>query len=163
MSETAGADLHCNQCQRLIHADEPRHAIDAGALCANCYGQLRQEVERQLDDIESGINYPVAFVVHSLGAGVGAVLYVASILLSGWDVAIVAIGMPWIGTWAHQKAIGFKRSTALAVMAVTISLGLFAAIRLLLMDASASTFDFIDIFWVGLIGYEAWRRNKPLR
>ncbi|HJN77880.1 MAG TPA: hypothetical protein QGF58_28445 [Myxococcota bacterium] len=156
-------EANCVQCQRLLHADEARHAVDAGLLCANCYTALRDEVERQLGEIQSGINYPLAFIAHGFGAGIGAALYVASIVLSGWDIAIVAIAMPWIGTKLHQKAIGFKRSTGLVIMAVGISLPLFAVTRLLMWGGDMSMFDPLDLLWVGIIAYEAWRQNKPLR
>lgn len=156
-------EAQCAQCQRILHQDEARHALDEGLLCANCYRALRDEVERQLGEMESGINYPLAFVVHGVGSSIGAALYIASILLSGWDVALVAIAMPWIGTKLQNKVIGVKRAQPLAIMAVALNLGLFGATRFLMWGGDVSMFEFFDLLWVGIIAYEAWRLNKPLQ
>ena len=155
--------LQCAQCQRVLHDDEGRHEIDAGVLCVNCYAALRGEVERQLGELESGINYPLAFVVHGVGSSIGAALYIASIFLSGWDIALVAIAMPWIGTKLQNKVIGVKRAQPLAIMAVALNLGLFGLTRFLMWGGDVSMFEALDLLWVGIIAYEAWRLNKPLR
>lgn len=181
------SDTPCAQCQTPIPAGEPSMTVDAGTLCMPCYDALRAEVQRQVQALTSNINYPLAFAGNAAGAAVGAGIYAASVALSGWDIALVAIAIPWLGVRAQALVIGPKRSQALQVMTIALSLGFFAISRVLTawmvfndmaaeqgmetiplamlplasIDLLFAIAQPLDLLWVGIVAYEAWRLSKP--
>ena len=183
------ADLNCAQCQRLIHDDEPRQEVDSGTLCMNCYQQLRQVVQDHFDELGSNVNWPLAFGANVAGAFVGAGIYAASVAFSGIDFALVALAIPWIGVWVMDRVAGVKRNVALQVMTAGISTVMFAVSRVLtswiVINQNADewgiepialaelpfvgipllieTADPLDLLWLGIIVYSAWRRVQPPR
>ena len=183
------SDLNCVQCQRLIHDDEPREVVDSGTLCMNCYAQLRRVVEDHVGQFTRDVNYPLGFAANLAGATAGAAIYAASVALSGIDFALVAIAIPWLGVMAMDKLIGVKRTRAIQLMTVGISTVMFFFSRVLtvwiyvnqnaeefgieafpLADLPfvaipllIETFDPLDLLWVGIIVYSAWRRTQPIQ
>ena len=177
----------CAQCQQPILAGDPSMQVDAGELCMPCYDALRAEVQRQIDELSSNINYPLALAANGAGSLAGAAIYAASVALSGWDIALVAIAIPWLGVRAQAMAIGPKRSQALQIMTIALSLGFFAVSRVLtawmifndmaseqgLEEIPLALLPFasidllfaiaqpLDLLWVGIVAYEAWRLSKP--
>ena len=171
----------CSVCTSEIGAEERATPLmPDGVACPTCTRLLLQE---SIQRMSSNIHRPVAAIGYLVGGAVGAALYAASVAYSGWDIALVAIAIPWLGVRAMDRLQGVKRGLELQAMAVTLSTLLFGFSRVLTSwilynqlakDAGepaltllqlpevapallAATLSTMDLLWVGIVAYFAWR------
>lgn len=187
---TVTAVEHCAQCNKLI---TPGDRVAAGdrVFCRSCHETLRMELETAVNAMSSDINYGNAALGAVLGGAVGVLVWWAFTVATKWSIGIIAIGVGWAVGWGTVQFAGGKRSrnlqTLSAIVAVLSWLAAsylvnmtfvnraFAekgdAFRLGVVPASldqfirvvGAGFGIMDVVFLAIMVYEAWKFPRPYR
>ena len=186
---TSAAPLICLQCNRELRADEPHIAVQDGLFCEGCAGQLRAELARLEASQSEGVNYPLSAVGGVLGGALGALVWWGFTVATKISFGLVAVVIGYAVGHGVLRVGGYRRSVGLQLMSATIAALSFGVasflvnrsfyniaaveqgfelqpvipplplvIEVLKMGASP-----MDLLFLGIVLYEAWRIPAPLR
>jgi hypothetical protein len=121
-------NVTCSQCQKEVSGNEAytyqgkdnAHVF----LCSSC----RQKAETALQAETKNPNMMLALVLGSVAAVVAGIIWYYFVILTGYQVGYIAIGVGFIIGWAVVIGSGQKRGSSLQIMsAVMTFLTLFVA------------------------------------
>jgi hypothetical protein len=185
----ARADV-CAQCGKTL-TEADRVMLADRAFCRSCYESLRREIEGAVTAMSSDVNYPAATLGAILGGAAGTLLWWGFTVVTkiGFGLVAVAIGvLVGLGT---VRFSGNKRSSGLQMLSVIVALAsYFVATYLVNMTflnrafaqrgnathvpfppvspdsfvrVVSLNFGLMDLVFLGIVVYEAWRIPRPLR
>lgn len=181
--------VQCQQCEREIEADEPRHEVEGGFFCESCYDALRSVIARSIAGQSQGVNYPMAALGGALGGLGGALVWWGFTVATNIAFGLVAVVIGYAVGWGILRFGGHKRSVGLQILSVGIALVSFVfatclvnvsfLIRTMLfaglgsvsldelpavfIDLMIDGFSPMDLIFLAIVLYEAWRIPAPLR
>lgn len=181
--------VQCMQCERELDSDEPRHEVEGGVFCAGCYDALRSTVARAIAAQSEGVNYPMAALGGVLGGVGGALVWWGFTVATNIAFGLVAVVIGYAVGHGVLRLGGHKRAMGLQGLSVGIALASFifatylvnwsyanqameanqmASLPLVLplsviIDLMKAGFNPMDLLFLGIVLYEAWRIPAPLR
>lgn len=181
--------VQCMQCERALDADEPRHEVEGGVFCAECYDALRGVVARAIAAQSEGINYPMSALGGALGGLAGALVWWGFTVATNIAFGLVAVVIGYAVGHGVLRLGGHKRGQGLQILSVGIALVSFlfatylvnwsyanqameanhmSSLPLVLpveviIDLMKAGFNPMDLLFLGIVLYEAWRIPAPLR
>lgn len=188
MSSSAAPTV-CLQCSRELRADEPHIAVQDGVFCEGCAGKLQAELARIERSQSEGVNYPLSAVGGVLGGALGVLAWWGFTVMTKISFGLVAVV---IGVAVGQGVLrlgGYRRALGLQVLSATIATVAFGVASFLVnrsfynMAAVEQGFEILplvpplplvievlkmgaspmDLLFLGIVLYEAWRIPAPLR
>lgn len=184
----AAAAPTCAQCGKTLEQDD-RVSSGGKDFCRTCYGSLRAELEHVVSAQSSDVNYVNAALGAALGGAVGALLWWGFTVMTHWSLGLLAIVIGFLAGHGAVRFAGGKRSTglqAVSIAAALVSYGFatylvnmtfinkaFAnrgeATRLgfppnldVLFGVVALDFGLMDVVFLAIAVYEAWKIPRPL-
>ncbi|MCK6524359.1 hypothetical protein L6R49_23380 [Myxococcota bacterium] len=189
MSTSAASPTVCLQCTRELRADEPHIAVQDGVFCESCAGKLQAELARIERSQSEGVNYPLSAVGGVLGGALGVLAWWGFTVMTKISFGLVAVV---IGVAVGQGVLrlgGYRRALGLQVLSAAIATVAFGVASFLVnrsfynMAAVEQGFEILplvpplplvievlkmgaspmDLLFLGIVLYEAWRIPAPLR
>jgi hypothetical protein len=189
MSSAATSPTVCLQCSRELRADEPHVAVQDGVFCEGCAGRLQAELSRLERSQSEGVNYPLSAVGGLVGGALGVLAWWGFTVMTKISFGLVAVV---IGVAVGQGVLrvgGYRRTVGLQLLSATIAAVAFAVASFLVnrsfynMAAVEQGFELLplvpplslalevlkmgaspmDLLFLGIVLYEAWRIPAPLR
>ena len=189
MSTSAATPRACLQCNRELRADEPHIAVQDGLFCEGCAGQLRAELARLEASQSEGVNYPLSAFGGVLGGALGVLAWWGFTVATQVSFGLVAVVIGYAVGHGVLRVGGYRRAVGLQGLSATIATLSFAvasflvnrsfynmgaveqgapllplfpplslAIEVLKLGAGP-----MDLIFLGIVLYEAWRIPAPLR
>ena len=187
---TASSAAVCAQCGRTLTMEDTVHA-GGKTFCRSCHAELRAQLEPAVRSMSTDVNYVNAAVGAVLGGAAGVLLWWAFTVVTKISLGLVAIAIGFAVGWATVRFAGGKRSSglqALSVIVATLSYvvatylvnmtfinralaGQGAAARVhfppqsfdLLFKVLSAGFGVMDVVFLAIVVYEAWKIPRPLR
>lgn len=189
MSPSAAAPRACLQCNRELRADEPHVAVQDGLFCEACAGQLRAELARLEASQGEGVNYPLSAFGGVLGGALGVLAWWGFTVATQVSFGLVAVVIGYAVGHGVLRVGGYRRSLGLQGLSATIAALSFAVASFLVnrsfynMSAVEQGFELLpvvvplplaievlkmgaspmDLIFLGIVLYEAWRIPAPQR
>ncbi|MEY3213699.1 MAG: hypothetical protein RIT28_4180 [Pseudomonadota bacterium] len=189
MSTSAAAPKVCLQCHRELRADEPHVAVRDGLFCEGCAGQLQAELARIERSQSEGVNYPLSAFGGVLGGALGVLAWWGFTVATKVSFGLVAVVIGYAVGHGVLRIGGYRRSLGLQGMSATIAALSFAVASFLVnrsfynIAAVEQGFEVLpvipplplvievlkmgaspmDLIFLGIVLYEAWRIPAPLR
>jgi hypothetical protein len=187
---TSVADLRCAECEKSFDDDRGPVVTDAGSFCQGCFDSLSAQLQSVMDQQGAEINWPMAFVGGLAGAVLGVVTWWGFTAVTNIAFGLVAIVIGYAVGNGVRMLSGNKRSMGLQIMSVSIaSLAFFYATYLvnrtfiiqgyaeqgetivlpllpdptLLFEVIKIGFGIMDVVFLGIVIFEAWRRPAPMK
>lgn len=187
--ETAVTVETCAQCSKLL---TPADAVAAGGrvFCRACYASLRAELEAAVAAMSAEVNYPLAAVGAVAGGVAGALAWWGFTVLTHIAFGLFAVAIGFLVGHGAVRAAGGKRSRGLQALSVVVSLLSYLgatylvnmtfinkaiaaqgdAFRVgfppqsldLLMRVVAVDFGVMDLVFLAIAVYEAWKIPRPI-
>ncbi len=184
------AEEHCAQCGKFI---TPGDRVAAGdrVFCQSCHASLRHELAGALQTMSEDINYANATVGAVLGGVVGVLAWWGFTVASGWSLGLLAIGIGWAVGWGTVRFAGNKRSKNLQILATGVAIASWASANYLVnmtfinralakegaagrvtlppetlemfLGVSAANFGVMDVVFLAIMVWEAWKMPRPIR
>lgn len=184
------SEERCAECGKVLTPDDRVVAGDR-VFCASCHARLQQELVTAVHAMSEDINYVNATLGALLGAAVGVLVWWGFTVATHWSIGIIAIGVGWAVGWGTVRFSGGKRSPGLQVLsALVAAVGWVAAtylvnmtlvnrqfaeqgdafrvtfppasIKMLWMVLSAG-FGIMDVVFLAIMMWEAWKFPRPIR
>ncbi len=179
----------CAQCAKALVADD---TIVAGgrAFCRACYASLRAEIEAAVAATRTDINYVQAAFGAVLGGAAGALAWWGFTVLTHIAFGLFAVAIGFLVGWGTVRFSGGKRSVGLQVLSVAVALcsylvatylvnmtflnqafakqgeafrvGFPPATTALFVRVVSIGFGLMDLVFVGIVVWEAWRIPRPI-
>lgn len=187
--ESAAAPEVCAQCGRTLSPDD-RVATGDRVFCRSCYGALRAELEQAVTAMSSDVNYANAAVGAVLGGAVGALAWWGFTVLTKISFGLVAVAIGYLTGLGAVKFAGDRRSGGLQALSIVVALASYAVATYLVNMTFANRalaaqgeafrvafppqsfdlfvkvlslgFGLMDLVFLAIVVYEAWRIPKPL-
>ena len=189
MTTSAAAPKVCLQCNRELRADEPHVAVQDGLFCQGCAGQLQAELARLEASKSEGVNYPLSAFGGVLGGVVGALVWWGFTVTTQISFGLVAVVIGYAVGHGVLRVGGYRRALGLQGLSATIAALSFGVASFLVnrsfynMAAVEQGFEALplvvplplvvevlkmgaspmDLIFLGIVLYEAWRIPAPLR
>ena len=186
---TAAAAL-CAQCGKALSPDDTVHA-GGKTFCRSCYAELRAHLDAAVQAMSSNVNYVNAAIGAVLGGAAGVLLWWAFTVVTKISLGLVAIAIGFAVGWGTVRFAGGKRSGGLQILSVTVAaLSYLVATYLVNMtfinralaeqgESSRVTFPpptflllgrvltagfgVMDVVFLAIVVYEAWKIPRPIR
>jgi hypothetical protein len=179
----------CAQCSRTLMAEE---SVESGGkwFCRDCYASLRAELEAAIAGMSTGVNYPKAAAGALLGGAAGALAWWGFTVLTHIAFGLFAVAIGFLAGRGAVMFSGGKRSRGLQAVSVGAAVVSYAvatylvnmtfinqaltnqgeAFRLgfppqslrLFIRAVSADFGVMDIVFLAIAVWEAWRMPRPL-
>jgi len=186
----AGANQLCAECQMPIYPGENPEVTDAGTFCRSCFTLLSNQVRHAVTAQGEDINYFLATLGGLAGGAVGAAVWWGFTVGTEIAFGLVAIVIGIAVGKGVVIASGGKQALSLQILSVAIStLAFFMASYLvtrsfingspefiaegaslpfipdpaLAYDIVALNFEFMDLVFLAIVIWEAWRIPAPLQ
>ena len=180
----------CARCGRTLTGDD-RVDADDRAFCRSCHETLRQQLEQVVDAMSTDINYPMAFVGAVLGGAAGVLLWWGFTVLTKISFGLIAVAIGFAVGWGTTRFAGGKRSRGLQVLSAAVALAsffvatylvnasfinktlaergdgrripMFTADPTLFARVAALGFGLMDLVFLAIVLWQAWKMPAPLR
>ncbi len=189
-SGTEGAQVLCAECQLPIYEGEDRESTDAGTFCRSCYNLLASQVRQVVAAQGEEINYFLATLGGLAGGAAGAGVWWGFTVGTNIAFGLVAIVIGIAVGKGVVMASGGKRAVSLQVLSVGISAVSFGLASywvnrsfindspefvaqgatlplfpdpMLAYEIIALSFDFMDLIFLAIVLWEAWRIPSPMQ
>jgi len=188
-SSIAATPETCAQCGKIL-VPEDRVAAGDRVFCRQCYASLRAELEQAVGSMSSDINYVAATLGAVLGGAAGALLWWGITVVTNIAFGLVAIAIGFLAGLGTVKFASGKRSRGLQLISIAVSLVSYAAATYLVnmtfanralaaqgeafrlafppqnlglfMEVVSLDFGLMDVVFLAIIVYEAWKIPRPL-
>jgi hypothetical protein len=190
MSETPVAEVRCAECNGIILPGQDHETTDGGVFCRPCFEMLARHLEQALAEGSSDISYGGALAGALTGAAVGVLVWWGFTVLTQIALGLVAVV---IGVAVGKGVVvlsGGKRHLNLQIMATLVSVGAFfyatyLVNRTFILRAMAEKgqelalpflpnpllffevvklgFGLMDLVFLAIVVYEAWKIPAPFR
>ena len=180
----------CAQCGKRLTPDD-RVAAGDRVFCQSCHASLRLELESALQSMSADINYANAALGALLGGFVGVVAWWVFTATTGWALGLIAVGIGWAVGWSTVRFAGNKRSRELQFLAAGVAIICWVAAQYLvnstlinaqlakagdsrrlpilpaspemIWDVFTMGFGLMDVVFLAIMVWEAWKFPRPLR
>lgn len=186
----AAEHLVCAECQLTIRPDEDREVTDAGTFCRSCFNLLASQVRQVVAAQGEDINYFLAALGGLAGGALGAGVWWGFTVSTDIAFGLVAIVIGIAVGKGVVIASGGKRAQSLQIISAIIStVSFFLASYwvnrsfindspefvaqgvtlpllpdpLLAYEIVALSFDFMDLVFLAIVLWEAWRIPSPMQ
>jgi hypothetical protein len=184
------ATERCAQCDKTL---TPADRVAAGdrVFCRSCYTTLRAELEQVVEAMSSDVNYVNAAIGAVLGGTAGALVWWGFTVLTHIAFGLIAVVIGFLVGLGTVRFAGGKRSGGLQVLSISVSLLSFlcasylvnmTAINKALAEQGDSVriafppnslelaysvlearFGVMDLVFLVIVLYEAWKIPRPLK
>jgi hypothetical protein len=186
--ETAAPEeVRCSECQTLLNEGQDRITTEEGAVfCRPCFDGLTAQLQQTIEAQSTDINYSMAVVGGLAGGGVGIVAWWGFTVLTNISFGLVAVVIGFTVGKGIVMLTGGKRSVNLQFLSVVISTVSFVyanylVTRSFILQAepgltlpwipdpalmfivTQAGFSFMDIVFLAIVVYEAWKIPAPIR
>lgn len=179
----------CAQCGKKLSPDD-RVAAGDRVFCRSCYGSLRAELEQAVTGMSADINYVNAAIGALLGGALGALLWWGFTVVTHISLGLVAIAIGFLAGHGAVRFAGEKRSGGLQAIAIGAALASYVLATYLVNMTFAnqafakqgesfrvafppqsfdlfarvlsSGFGLMDVVFLAIVVYEAWKIPRPL-
>jgi len=186
---TSEATEVCAQCSKTL-SPEDRVASGDRLFCRSCYTMLRAELEQAVQEMSTDVNYVNATIGAVLGGAVGVLVWWGFTALTHIALGLVAIVIGFLVGFGAVRFAGGKRSGGLQVLSIgvavlsfvsatylvnmtfinkalseqgdTFRIGFPPANLDLLFRVVSADFGVMDLVFLAIVVYEAWKIPKPL-
>jgi hypothetical protein len=190
-STAAGSsEARCAECNTLLGTGQDRETTTGGTFCRPCFNNLSAQLQQVVESQGRDVNYSLAVVGGLLGAAVGVLVWWGFTVLTGIAFGLVAIVIGFTVGHGVVRLSGGKRSAGLQGVSVAIAaLAFFYASYLvnrtfihramaergepvtltllpdpqLFFNVVQAGFNVMDLVFLGIVVYEAWKIPKPIR
>lgn len=187
---TTGTPALCAQCGKPLTPDDTVHA-GGKTFCRSCYAELRAHLDAAVQAMSSNVNYVNAAIGAVLGGAAGVLLWWAFTVVTKISLGLVAIAIGFAVGWSTVRFAGGKRSGGLQIVSVTVAaLSYLVATYLvnmtfinralaeqgessriafppqnvvLLGNVLKANFGVMDVVFLAIVVYEAWKIPRPIR
>jgi hypothetical protein len=184
------AQEQCAECRMPFAAGQERVKTDDAQFCRSCFDRLSFELQQAVAAQGEDINYAGATLGALLGAAVGVVAWWGFTVLTGIAFGLVAVVIGMAVSRGVILLSGGKRHRNLQVLSVVVSIAAFgyasylvnrsfimkamaekgeeAALPLvpsleLLFRVVSVSFGVMDLVFLAIVVYEAWRIPAPIQ
>ena len=182
--------IRCSECGRMLSEGQDREATEDAVFCRPCFEDLTAQLHQAVAQQGAGIDYSRAVGGGLLGAALGVLVWWGFTVVTGISFGLVAIV---IGIAVGKGVVmmsGNKRSRELQITSAVIAiLGFVYASYLvnrtfvqralaeqgqggilpwiptpgLLLNVLQLGFSFMDVVFLAIVVYEAWKIPAPMR
>ena len=183
-------EVNCAECGVLLTEGQDREETEGGFFCRPCFDELRAQVREAWESQGKDINYPMAMVGALLGAVVGVFVWWGFTVVTEIGFGLVAVVIGLAVAKGATLFSGNKRSSGLQGLSVAVStIAFFWASYLvnrtfilqayaqkeqevalpwlpsldLLVDVVGIDFGVMNLVFLGIVVYEAWKIPAPIR
>jgi len=180
----------CARCSTPLDAGS--RVLAAGrAFCRTCYSALRAELAEGIAAMSRDINWPMAVLGAVLGGTAGALAWWGFTAVTHFSLGLVAIAIGVLTAMGAVRFSGNKRSRGIQVMAIVVSVLAYVVASYLVNMSNLNHFmaqqgdprrigfppasfgqfarvvglgfGIMDVVFLAIVIYEAWRVAKPMR
>src|SRR5262245_23264673 len=189
-SSSTPQEVRCAQCGTVLFEGQDRQVTDDGTFCRPCFEGLTAQVHQAIAAQGTDINYSMALVGGLAGAVVGVVAWWGFTVLTEIAFGLVAVVIGFTVGKGVTMLAGGKRHRNLQIMSVVIAgLSFFYASYLvnrtfalkyfaeqgesvvlplvpppgLFLNVLTAGFGIMDVVFLGIVVYEAWKIPAPLK
>ncbi len=181
--------VRCAECDTVLSEGQDRETTEDAVFCRPCFNNLTAQVQQVVAEQGQNINYSMAVVGGLLGAAIGVLVWWGFTVVTNIAFGLVAVV---IGIAVGKGVVmlsGNKRSPGLQITSVVIAtLGFVYASYLvnrtfvqkafaeqgqeavlpwipapdLLIQVLQLGFSFMDVVFLAIVVYEAWKIPAPM-
>ncbi len=187
-SETPPVAETCAQCGKTL-SPEDRVASGDRVFCRSCYASLRAELEQAVTAMSSDVNYFNAAIGAVLGGALGALAWWGFTVATKISFGLVAVVIGYLTGLGAVRFAGGKRSGGLQALSIVVALASYVVATYLvnmtfvnqalaqqgetfrvgfppqnlrvLTRVLSLGFGFMDVVFLAIVVYEAWKIPKP--
>ena len=182
-------EVRCSECRTSLGEGQERVRTEEGAVfCRPCFNNLTAQLHQVIEAQSSGINYSMAVVGGFAGGAVGVIAWWGFTVVTNVAFGLVAVVIGFTVGKGILMLTGGKRSVNLQVLAVGISFVSFVyanylVTRSFILEAYAEEglilpwipepallfnviqagFSFMDVVFVAIVLYQAWKIPAPIK
>lgn len=180
--------VRCAECSTVIREGEDCERTEGGTFCRGCYERLMYELRQAAAAMGTNVNWPLAAAGGLIGAAGGALVWWGFTIATGIAFGLVAIVIGFAAGKGVVLASGGKRHVGLQILSAAIAtLSFFYASylvdRTFILEAAAEDgsplmipllpasdlfvavigagFDAMDLVFLAIVLYEAWKIPSP--
>jgi len=188
-SEPEGGEVRCAECGTVLPPGQDREATDGGVFCRSCFTSLTAQLQQIVEGQGQDISYGAAIAGGLAGAALGALAWWGFTVLTHIAFGLVAVVIGVAVGKGVVMASGSKHHRNLQVLSAAISVAGYAyatylvnrtfiykayaesgeAVALPLLPGPdlffrvvAAGFDVMDVVFLAIVVWEAWRIPAPL-
>ena len=182
--------VRCAECDTVLSAGQDRETTEDAVFCRPCFNNLTAQVQQVVAEQGQNINYSMAVVGGLLGAAGGALVWWGFTVVTNISFGLIAVVIGFAVGKGVLMFSGQKRSQGLQITSVIIAtLGFVYASYLvnrtfvqkalaeqgqeavlpwipapdMLIQVLQLGFSFMDVVFLAIVIYEAWKIPAPMR
>jgi len=182
-------ETRCAECDTVLAAGQDREETGDAVFCRPCFNNLTAQVQQVIEAQGRDINYAMAAVGALLGGAIGVLAWWGFTVLTNIAFGLIAVVIGLTVGKGTTMLAGDKRSRGLQGLSVVVaSLGFFYASYLvnrtfvhrawaeegmqgvlpwlpapgLFVEVVGLGFGFMDLVFLAIVVYEAWKIPAPL-
>jgi hypothetical protein len=182
-------DVRCAECGTVLSEGQDRETTEDGVFCRPCFNNLTAQLQQVISAQGQDINYSMAVLGGVLGAVVGVVAWWGFTVVTKISFGLVAVVIGLTVGKGVTMLTGGKRSVNLQIVSVVISaVSYFYATYLvnrtfilqafaeeghtmslpfvpnltLFIDVLMAGFGVMDVVFLAIVVYEAWKIPAPI-
>lgn len=182
-------DEVCAQCSRSLSALD-RVQLPDRVLCRSCYESLKREVELAVAAQSVDVNYPMALAGAVAGGTVGVLFWWGFTVVTKIGFGLIAVAIGFLVGLGTVRFAGGKRSVGLQAVSIVVAVASFFVASYLvnmtfinrqleasgdnfrvafppesvdlLLQVLKANFGVMDLVFLAIVVYEAWKIPRPL-
>lgn len=180
----------CAECGASLAEGDARVETDDGLFCGTCFENLKNQVQRALQEQSTDINYPMALAGGLAGGAIGALVWWGFTVVTKIAFGLVAVVIGFAVGKGVTVLAGGKRSTGLQFLSTGVALLSFGYATYLVnrsfiqqafaaegetialpflpdtglfMRVVSTGFEAFDVVFLGIVLWQAWKMPAPIR
>ena len=182
--------IRCSECNSALTEGQDRETTEDAVFCRPCFNNLTAQLHQAVEVQGQEINYSMAAVGGLAGAAVGVLVWWGFTVVTNISFGLVAVVIGFAVGKGVVMLSGDKRSQGLQITSVIISIlgfvyASYLVNRTFIMSALAEQgetlvlpwipapdvlfnvlqlgFGFMDVVFLAIVVYEAWKIPAPFR
>ena len=182
--------IRCSECNTALTEGQDRETTEDAVFCRPCFNNLTAQLHQAVEVQGQEINYPMAAVGGLAGAAVGVLVWWGFTVVTQIAFGLVAVVIGFAVGKGILLMTGNKRAQSLQILSVVVSgLSFFYASYLvnrtfilrafaedgeemilpllpspeLLVRAVGINFGVMDLVFLAIVLYQAWKIPAPLQ
>jgi hypothetical protein len=183
-------EVRCAECRTVLQEGQDREVTDDGVFCRHCFEGLTVQLQQVFDAQGQDVNYGAAVAGGVAGAVLGVLAWWGFTVMTHVAFGLVAVVIGVAVGKGVVMASGDKRHRNLQILSVVISVAGFAYATYLVnrtfiqkayaekgetivlpllpapdlfLQVVALGFGVMDLVFLAIVVYEAWKIPSPLR